>query len=172
MSGATLHPVRPWYRQRWPWFLMAGPAIVVVAGFVTLWLAVTSFDGLVADDYYKRGLGINRLLERAERADALKLVALVDVAANGMARVALTSSVPDLAAAPATIRLTLTHPTRAGSDRRIELSRGPDGMYRGQADNLPQGRWLVGVETDDWRLPAVAIEGELRAIRIPAPAPH
>ncbi|MEQ1516273.1 MAG: FixH family protein, partial [Usitatibacteraceae bacterium] len=37
----------PWYRQRWPWLLMAGPAIVVVAGFVTLALAIQSSDGLV-----------------------------------------------------------------------------------------------------------------------------
>ncbi|MEP7330343.1 MAG: FixH family protein, partial [Betaproteobacteria bacterium] len=65
-----------------------------------------------------------------------------------------------------------THPTRAGADRRIEMQRGPDGIYRGQADNLPAGRWLVGVETDEWRLPALEIEGELRAVRIVATQSH
>lgn len=42
----------PWYREPWPWLLMAGPAVVVVAGFVTLWLAFNSDDGLVADDHH------------------------------------------------------------------------------------------------------------------------
>ena len=28
-------PAPPWYRQRWPWLLMAGPAIVVVASMYT-----------------------------------------------------------------------------------------------------------------------------------------
>ena len=57
----------PWYRHRWTWGLMAGPAIVLVAGAVTMVLAIRSDDGLVARDYYKRGLMINRVLkERAE----------------------------------------------------------------------------------------------------------
>ena len=31
-----------WYRHPWPWLLMAGPAIVVVAGLYTLFLAVSA----------------------------------------------------------------------------------------------------------------------------------
>ena len=58
----------PWYRQRWPWLLFAGPAIVVVASFATLWLAASSDDGVIADDYYKRGLLINREIDRTARA--------------------------------------------------------------------------------------------------------
>jgi hypothetical protein len=40
---------KPWYRHPWPWILMSGPAIVVVAGIFTAYLAVTTADGLVAD---------------------------------------------------------------------------------------------------------------------------
>ena len=29
---------QPWYKERWPWILMAGPAIVVVAGVTTAWI--------------------------------------------------------------------------------------------------------------------------------------
>lgn len=170
MTTDTTTVVRPWYRERWTWFLMAGPAIVVVAGFVTLWLAIASYDGLVADDYYKRGLGINRMLERAERAVALNLVADVDVEPDGNARVILTSSAAPLTNVPSMVRLTLIHPTRAGADRRIEMQRGPDGIYRGQAGLLPEGRWRVGVETEEWRLPAVQVEGAIRAQRIRAVA--
>ena len=58
----------PWYKERWTWLLMLMPATAIVAGFITLWLAITSFDGLVADDYYKQGLAINQTLARANAA--------------------------------------------------------------------------------------------------------
>ena len=43
---------KPWYKEPWPWLLMSGPAIVVVAAFVTLWLAASNSSDLVSDDYY------------------------------------------------------------------------------------------------------------------------
>ena len=68
---------RPWYREPWPWILMSVPATAVVAGIITLWLAVSSADGLVAEDYYKQGLAINRVIEREEAAQRLGLTASV-----------------------------------------------------------------------------------------------
>ena len=62
---------KPWYKEPWPWFLMAGPAIVIVAGFATAWLAIISNDGLVTDDYYKQGLAINQRLQRDHHASDL-----------------------------------------------------------------------------------------------------
>ena len=58
----------PWYRQAWPWFLIAFPAIAVIAGAVTLWLAVSTSDGLVVDDYYKQGLAVQQTMARSQRA--------------------------------------------------------------------------------------------------------
>jgi len=42
---------KPWYREPWPWILMSGPAAVLVAGGFTAWLAFSSADGLVVDDF-------------------------------------------------------------------------------------------------------------------------
>jgi hypothetical protein len=155
MSSYTVSmDARPWYRHRWPWLLMAGPALVVVAGAVTLWLAVRSDDGLVADDYYKRGLAINRQIERSERAAALGVVARVDLAEDGYVRVRL-----DSASAPAALRVVVAHPTRSGDDARATLVRAPDGSYAGRMTPLARGRWQLIVETDEWRLPAVEIDG-------------
>jgi hypothetical protein len=60
---------KPWYREPWPWLLMAGPAAVIVAGGITTWIAFATFDGLVVEDYYRRGLNINATLacEQATR---------------------------------------------------------------------------------------------------------
>jgi hypothetical protein len=58
---------QPWYREPWPWIIMAGPAAVVVAGVITAWIAFANADVLVVKDYYKYGIEINAVLKR-ERA--------------------------------------------------------------------------------------------------------
>ncbi len=170
MAPATMHaPIiatRPWYRQLWPWLLIAGPAIVVVAALLTAWLAVWSDDGVIADDYYKRGLLINRELERSGRGEAMNLGAVLRVTAEGAVQLELSGFAD--AAAPAAVRLRLAHPTRAGRDRALTLVRDAGGAYRGTLDAPPQGRWLVTLETDAWRLPTVVTNGGLGEVRIGA----
>ena len=60
MNSRNAKDTRSWYAYRWPWLLMAGPAIVVVAGLVTAWIAVTSDDGLVARENLVARLAIDR----------------------------------------------------------------------------------------------------------------
>lgn len=164
-------PAPPWYRQRWPWLLMAGPAIVVAASMVTIWLAVTTDDAIVADDYYKRGLSINERLQRVERASALGMNAVVDIAVDGRVRVVLSSSSQAPEAHPAVVMLGVAHATRGGLDRRAELVLGPAGAYEGSIEPVGPGRWLVSLETQSWRLPAVAIASDVRTLELRAAKP-
>jgi hypothetical protein len=166
MTAAASSPA-PWYRQRWPWLLIAGPGIVVVAATVTAYLAWSTDDGVIAEDYYKRGLLINRELARTGASEALHLGAVVRVGPDGSVTVVL-SSAPGTAVAPPSIRLRLTHPTRSGHDRAVLLTRAADGLYRGQTDLPAAGRWLVTVETDTWRLPTAATKGNLDEVRLGA----
>jgi len=57
---------KPWWQYGHVWLIIAGPAAVVVAGFITLAIAIRVPDPVVADDYYRRGLEINKTLA-AER---------------------------------------------------------------------------------------------------------
>jgi hypothetical protein len=155
-------PALPWYRQPWPWLLIAGPAIVVVAAFVTAYLAWSTYDGVVAEDYYKRGLLINKSLERDARARAWGLGAIVRIDAGGAVRVDLSGSVPPTPA----LTLRLAHATRAGMDRQAVLTQGSDGAWRGRLAPPPAGRWLVSVETDAWRLAAAKSTGTPEEIRL------
>lgn len=41
---------RPWYRQFWPWLLIALPTAAVVASMITLWLAVSHKDPIVIEE--------------------------------------------------------------------------------------------------------------------------
>lgn len=58
---------KPWWKHGHVWLLISGPAVVVVAGFVTAWIAMASPDPVVAEDYYRKGLEINKQLAH-ERA--------------------------------------------------------------------------------------------------------
>ena len=172
-SMSSRSPAPPWYRQRWPWLLMAGPGIVVVASLFTGWLALTTDDAVVADDYYKRGLAINQRLERVDRASALGMEAEIAIAEDGRVRVALASPSSDEDAHPAVVVLGVAHATRGGLDRSVELVLGPEGVYVGRVEPVGAGRWLVSLETNAWRLPAVEIAGEVRTLKLRAPgAPH
>jgi hypothetical protein len=51
-----------WWRFGHVWLLISGPAIVVVASFITLYLAVVGMDPVLDEDYYRKGLEINRTL--------------------------------------------------------------------------------------------------------------
>jgi len=56
-------PGQPWWKFGHVWLVIAGPAIVVVAGFVTLYLAVSRPDPVVSEDYYRQGIEINKTLD-------------------------------------------------------------------------------------------------------------
>jgi hypothetical protein len=140
-----------WYKQPWPWILMAGPAIVVIAGFITAWLAVTTNDGLVSDDYYKQGLTVNQRLQRDHQAGKLGLHADIMRADKG---VRLILSAAESAVLPNEIVLKLAHPTRAGYDQSVRLVNEGAGFYAGTMSEDISGRWLVSIEdpAGQWRL--------------------
>jgi len=46
-ESAQLHP---WYRYPWPWVAIAIPAIAVIGGLFTLYLAVSHPDPIVVDE--------------------------------------------------------------------------------------------------------------------------
>jgi hypothetical protein len=125
---------------------MAGPAIVVVAGLVTAWLAVRGEDGLVADDYYKQGLAINQTLGRSAAAERLGAQAELRLA-GGRIRVTLAN-----AGVRGALSLRLVHPTRTGMDQSLNLAEVDAGVYEGLLQDVHPGRWHVVLEDRDWRL--------------------
>lgn len=147
---------QPWYREPWPWILMAGPALVIFAGVITVWLAIKSNDGLVVDDYYKQGLEVNQVIERDRKSEALGLAADVFLGNNGQVRVLLNSTVG--AALPQKLKLRISHPTRSGFDQQILLASEAQGAYSGNLQRSLEGgnRWLIRLEDEEssWRLSA------------------
>ena len=151
-------PPEPWYRNKWPWILMAGPAFVVVGGAYATWLAASTSDGLVADDYYKRGMAINRTLARSDYSAKAGIAADIRIDASGAVRVTLARA--DHSPEPGSaIALRIAHPTRAGQDREAKLVRDASGAFVGHVEPPGEGRRYVVIGTDAWRLSGAAVFG-------------
>ncbi|MFT3847768.1 MAG: FixH family protein [Propionivibrio sp.] len=169
MNNKLTSTIDPWYRHRWPWLLMLGPFVVVVAAAVTVYLAVISNDGLVDDDYYKQGLAINQLSARDQVAARHGLRAELMLSGE---RVRVILSADDTAVLPKDVVLHLTHPTRAGIDQTIALSaeNGAGGLYSGRIAVPLQGRWHVVLEDGMkvWRLTGEWGIGASESIRLGA----
>ena len=168
MTTPSAEKIDPWYRHRWPWMLMAGPLIVVIAGLFTAYLAVTSNDGLVDDDYYKQGLAVNKLSEREQRAAALGLQAEVMQRSDGAQLRLLLRAGPDVAL-PEVLVLRLIHPTRGGADQRVALRADGGGSYTGKLVSPLAGRWRLALEDEQqrWRLTGSGIIERNASLHLP-----
>ena len=63
MSQSAPTPATPWWKFGHVWLVIAGPAVVVVASFITVYLAVFGKDPVVDEDYYRKGIEINKTLQ-------------------------------------------------------------------------------------------------------------
>lgn len=151
--STIMKEVNPWYKQFWPWFLMALPATAVIGGIITIVIAMTNPDGLVKDDYYKAGLGINRTLEREQQAINLGLSAAVTwQPGEQQLSVQIQAHQP---VKSERLLLQLIHPTRSGQDIRIPLLHQEGGRYTGLLAGSPTaGNWYLFITPEDesWRL--------------------
>jgi hypothetical protein len=143
-------PKLPWYRELWVWLLIALPLTAVIGSMITIYLAVSTADGLVVDDYYKRGKAINMDLARDAAAARYQLKASIDLdLRDNYMRLQLENSAADF---PETLTFSLLHPTQAGYDQVITLQHVGDGVYSGRIGETARGKWYLQLEADDWRL--------------------
>lgn len=55
-------PPAPWWKFGHVWLVLAGPLLVVVASFITMYIAFVGQDPVVDEDYYRKGIAINQTL--------------------------------------------------------------------------------------------------------------
>lgn len=153
-----------WYRHRWPWLLMLGPAVAVVAGVITMVIAYRTADGLVADDYYKQGLAINQRMareafarEHGVRASLRAENGYLDLRVSAHERVPIEQ-----------VTLRFVHATRSTDDRIAPLTYVGDGHFRAAMPELGDATYRVQLEAKDWRLSAVL---DRSLVRSPAGMP-
>ena len=141
----------PWYRDGYVWMIICIPGSAVVMGFFLLYLAIDSYDGLVKDDYYKYGLQINKTLERDEQAKTLGLQANLQLN-NESKKFRLILTGNDEFIQPEQLNISFLHSTRAGYDQQILAMQQAEHTYVADLPELIQGKWLIQIETEKWRL--------------------
>ena len=142
----------PWYRQFWPWFLIALPATVVVAGLSMVVVAFKYADPVINDNYYKDGLAINQTLAEDEKAEELGITAKLDF--DTVTGEVIVDVAGKLDGHPL-LDLMLMHPVDEKSDRLIPLVFVSDGRYRADLDSLPLSRFYLRLQPrsgGEWRL--------------------
>jgi len=139
-----------WYKQPLVWMLIAIPSSAILGGISMIYLAVTTDDGLVKDDYYRYGKQINLVLERDIEAKRLGLEAkLVLNPETSTVLVTFSKTKNEL---PNSISLVMQHATRTGHDKDTTLVRTAKGDYYGAITDLIPGKWYTQLSTPTWRL--------------------
>lgn len=141
-----------WYKQFWPWFLLAPLVVTVIVGITMLTFSIQVFDGTVNDNYYKEGLAINQTLEKDHNAAKLGMAATLKVdSLTGDVLVTLEGQLDNW---PSQLRLDFINPTRAAKDYGITLSQIADNHYRGQVEKAPLNLWYLDITAPEsnWRL--------------------
>lgn len=143
---------RKWYQEPMVWLVIAIPASAVIVGSIMITLSVTTFDGVIEDDYYIKGKEINQVLARDEFALDNEITAnvLMDEQ-TGIITVALNNATSYQF--PDQLGISLLHPTQSRRDVKLLLSKGPDGRYYSELLNpLTDGRWYFRISEPNWRL--------------------
>jgi hypothetical protein len=161
-------PALPGWRQvPIVWMIIAIPLTSVVVGFIMLWLAISSNDGLVFDDYHQQGKEINRVLARDAMARRLGIGAKIDLLPeSGMLELSL--SYRQAFILPDNLSLRFLHPTRAGKDVHLSLQRIGTAEYLGDYPRLGAANWIVQLETNEWRINGFARMPGSNLIRLEA----
>ena len=98
----------PWYKQVWLWFVLAPLIAVVLYTPVFIYLAVSTSDGIVKDNYYKvaRGYNVDTSLEDKAATLGINGQLLID-SQTGDLRLNMNTS----ATLPEQLSLSIIHPT-------------------------------------------------------------
>ncbi len=148
---------KPWHKYPLVWMMLSIPFSAVIMGVVMLWLAIDTDDGLVADDYYRQGMEINRVISRDKKAAELGLSADIDFDTSTRI-VRLTFNKGLLESFPKTLPLALQHATRENSDISVLLEHGIGNQYIGQVSKpVSEGIWYFQIadkkdKGSGWRL--------------------
>lgn len=148
--------VLPWYRYPMVWMIVGIPFSAIIMGVIMIWLAVTTDDGLVADDYYKQGMAINRDLHRDALAQEYALSAVLEMnEADNLIRINLVFDKGSLENYPDTLQLKLQFSMHARNDLDLVLNHGQADNYIGMIKQpLIPGKWYLELSQGEWRLNA------------------
>ncbi|WP_413113531.1 FixH family protein [Thaumasiovibrio sp. DFM-14] len=136
---------KAWYKQFWPWFLIALPASAVIGSLTTVSIFAKNKVSLVAEDYYKKGKAVNLDLSRIELAQQSGINALLTFE-NQQGEILFNQG--ELAVLPS-LRITFSHRTLPDQDFDLLITPDASGIYRFNTTAVINGPWFIEVEPFD-----------------------
>lgn len=145
------HDSKPWYKQLWPWVLIAIPVLTALKAVHTIVIMQQNSPDLVVDDYYKEGRAINMQLAKYREAALRNLSASILIAGN-KAIVRFDSNT----VLEGALHLDFYHPTLAKQDFALDAVRSGELLYVATLPLTPSGKWqlVVSDASKDWKLRA------------------
>ncbi|MGI5309759.1 FixH family protein [Rheinheimera sp. WS51] len=143
--------IKPWYKQLWPWLLIAIPVFTALKAVHTVYIMQGNIPDMVVDDYYKEGQAINQQLALYREAELRNLEAKVLIAANQVIiRFSHNKTLQD------TVLLSFYHPTMSVKDFELIAQRSGQLLYIATLPSALEGNWRIVVSDDstDWKLRA------------------
>jgi uncharacterized protein len=142
---------RAWFREPMVWLIIALPLSAVVAGIVTLMIAIRSGSTDAVPDVVKRTAQIQESDMGADRR-AIELGLRGDLILEPQSG-AVTVRVQGLVTTDNTLRLKLLHAGRASADQELRLIRAND-AWLGRVEGVTGQVWNVEIEGEQraWRL--------------------
>jgi hypothetical protein len=155
--------VKPWYKQVWPWILIAIPLATMLKAVHSVYLMNQQSPDLVVDDYYAQGKAINMNLAKYREAASRNLQANILLAANKAIITFEANPILD-----ATLKLRFVHNTIAAQDFVVDAHRSGESLYIAELPTTLTGKWnlVVHDNTAQWKLRATFILPQAAAIKL------
>ncbi|WP_337878856.1 FixH family protein [Rheinheimera sp.] len=145
---------KPWYKQVWPWILLAFPLVSFIKAGHTIYVMQGANPDLVVDDYYKEGRAINMNLALYREAALRNLQASTLIAGNQViVRFQENKTLGQH------LNLEFFHNTIAAKDFAVTAERSGENLYVATLPSTLTGKWnlVVSDEHKDWKLRATAM---------------
>lgn len=131
---------KPWYKQFWPWFVIAIPLTSVITGTSLVIIASNTTDSMVVDDYYKDGLAINESLAKKQKAKELGIAASLSFADQRViVEVSANTDIKD------SLFLDFQHATLETRDFSMALKQDASGKYYSELNHDISGKWFINL---------------------------
>lgn len=140
----------PWYKEPVCWLAFAPAIAGVLVGLTLLTVGILNYDGVVHEDYYKEGRGINQSFERDQVSRDLGLIASLRFTRDQL-QMDLSGQLDTY---PDQLVVLMENPTRSALDFSVPVQHLQGGRYLGNLPRDPEHNWdikLYGPERE-WRL--------------------
>ncbi|MER2493034.1 FixH family protein [Catenovulum sediminis] len=146
--------VRPWYKEPWPWVLIAIIVLPMLVAAVRMSIYSEYQVEMVVDDYYKKGKAINQEFDRETLARDYGIAIFAEVSDQ---QILLDVNRNQKAPQIASLIVSFYHSTQSHKDQQVMATARADGIFSADLLKATEGKWQLTIEPHDksWKVQKV-----------------